>query len=227
MKIIRYTSIAALTFAGLVAAQAPARAELIAGGQHPGTCLDMRGGSSDLILYACHGGSNQQFQFLADGTVRQQGRCLTAGTKAGDVLIMSSCVGDPAQRWRLHGDGSLRNGEGWCADVEEGGASGSSVLIWSCHPARGIAAANQRWARATFAYRGSLKNLGGGTDLAQRAAAVPHGSALRVSLAGYPSGGTMVLMPRGSSLPATGWAITVDGGVIVPHAGAIAIAAVR
>ncbi|WP_233166671.1 PHB depolymerase family esterase [Micromonospora sp. Rc5] len=73
-------------------------------------CLDASGaGTSNgtpVIIWDCHGGTNQQWNVNADGTITnaQSGLCLDAsglGTANGTKIILWSCSGQANQRWTL------------------------------------------------------------------------------------------------------------------------------
>ncbi|MDI5943383.1 RICIN domain-containing protein, partial [Micromonospora sp. DH15] len=73
-------------------------------------CLDASGaGTSNgtqVIIWDCHGGTNQQWNVNANGTITnaQSGLCLdanAAGTANGTKLILWSCNGQQNQQWSL------------------------------------------------------------------------------------------------------------------------------
>ena len=73
-------------------------------------CLDANGaGTSNgtqAIIWDCHGGTNQQWNLNANGTITgvQSGLCLDAngaGTANGTKLILWSCNGGTNQQWNL------------------------------------------------------------------------------------------------------------------------------
>ncbi|WP_328440724.1 RICIN domain-containing protein [Streptomyces sp. NBC_00444] len=66
-----------------------------------GKCVQLVG--SALQLYGCDGGSDQQWQFAADGTLRKNGRCLSlAGRSSSDGtrVVMASCDSTTVTQWR-------------------------------------------------------------------------------------------------------------------------------
>lgn len=116
-----------------------------------GKCLDVQDGNTSpgasIQLWSCHGGSNQQWRLLGDGSFRGNGDlCLTMGSAlpgGGASLSLQSCVsGAASQQWTLNADGQLRSPGGSCVDVSGGSsADGASVISWPCHSG----AANQQW----------------------------------------------------------------------------------
>lgn len=55
-------------------------------------------------IWDCHGGANQQWDFWADGTIRnrQTGKCLEVanfGTENGSSIQMWDCHGGSNQKW--------------------------------------------------------------------------------------------------------------------------------
>jgi hypothetical protein len=52
-----------------------------------------------VILYSCHGGTNQQWTLPGDGTIRSGGRCLTAPASLGNAVTVATCNNSAAQRW--------------------------------------------------------------------------------------------------------------------------------
>lgn len=96
-------------------------------------CVDVRGGGNDLILWNCHGRSNQQISFNGYGPLMINGGCVTSQGE-GQPLIIQSC--DPnkrSQKWAMRG-GQINNEDGWCMDVRgQADRSGSSIISWKCH----------------------------------------------------------------------------------------------
>jgi Ricin-type beta-trefoil lectin domain len=64
-----------------------------------GKCLDLPGSQTapgtSLQLFSCNRGSNQQFTWDSDGTLRVLGMCVAA---AGRQVVIQSCTGAPDQR---------------------------------------------------------------------------------------------------------------------------------
>lgn len=106
-------------------------------------CLDLAGwGTSDgtdVILWDCHGGSNQQWRRNGNALVNpQSGKCLDvrgAGTANGSEVWLWSCIPNGiAQQWITRGDGTMLNPySGRCLDaVERGTGNGTQLQIWDC-----------------------------------------------------------------------------------------------
>ena len=104
-----------------------------------GSCMDANAAKGNVILWSCHGGANQKFDYSDDGTLRQYGRCLGA---RGASLVLKRCDASPDTQWTFAG-GEIRNGDGQCIDIAGGErANGTPLVAWSCH---GVA--QQRWTR--------------------------------------------------------------------------------
>lgn len=113
--------------------------------QHaPGKCLDVRRGSTDLIIFGCHGRSNQQFEYVEGrrgGQLKVGGNCVTAPRNEGESLYIARCGNSSSQRWELGRDGSLQSGAGGCADVADRGTRDNTpVILYRC-----TGASNQRF----------------------------------------------------------------------------------
>ncbi|MEU5654936.1 endo-1,4-beta-xylanase [Streptomyces sp. NPDC047737] len=115
-----------------------------------GRCLDVPGtGAGDgtqLQLWDCHGGTNQQWTYTDAGELRVNGsKCLdAAGTGNGSKVQIYSCWGGDNQKWRLNSDGSIVGVQsGLCLDAVSGGtANGTLIQLYSCSNG-----SNQRWTR--------------------------------------------------------------------------------
>ncbi|MGV9619811.1 endo-1,4-beta-xylanase [Streptomyces tendae] len=124
------------------------------GGQIKGTgsgrCLDVPDASTadgtQLQLWDCHSGANQQWAYTDAGELRVYGdKCLdAAGSGNGAKVQIYSCWGGDNQKWRLNSDGSIVGVQsGLCLDaVGAGTANGTLVQLYSCSNG-----ANQRWTR--------------------------------------------------------------------------------
>ncbi|WP_084546651.1 RICIN domain-containing protein [Glycomyces arizonensis] len=127
---------------------APASGELLGVGS--GRCLDVPNQSTangtQVEIWDCNGGSNQQWTYTDAGELRVYGnKCLDAegaGTADGTLAIIWDCHGGTNQKWNLNADGSITNVQsGLCLDVEGyGTANGSLVHLWTCH-----GGTNQQW----------------------------------------------------------------------------------
>ena len=113
-----------------------------------GQCLDVAGWSfapgTQILLWTCHDGANQQFTWTAAGEMRVGGLCLDVAGGAGnngDPIILWDCHGGENQKWALTGDGALRGINGRCLDVPGwNNANGVQLILWDCH-----GGANQKW----------------------------------------------------------------------------------
>ncbi|PWI13154.1 1,4-beta-xylanase [Streptomyces sp. Act143] len=115
-----------------------------------GRCLDVPNASTtdgtQLQLWDCHGGTNQQWTSTSAGELRVYGnKCLdAAGTGNGAKVQIYSCWGGDNQKWRLNSDGSIVGVQsGLCLDaVGSGTANGTLIQLYSCS-----GGSNQRWTR--------------------------------------------------------------------------------
>jgi hypothetical protein len=104
-----------------------------------GSCMDANAASGQVILWSCHGGSNQKFAYLNDGTLRHDGRCVGAN---GAALVLKRCDDSPDTRWTFAA-GEVRNAAQQCIDIAGGErANGTPLVAWSCH-----GAVQQQWTR--------------------------------------------------------------------------------
>ncbi|MEU7882843.1 lectin [Microbispora bryophytorum] len=118
-----------------------------------GRCLDVNGASqtngTQMQIWDCNGGSNQQWTSTSAGELRVYGnKCLdvnSAGTADGTAVIIWDCNGQNNQKWSLNSDGSIMAvGANKCLDVSGAGtANGTKVQIWTCNGQN-----NQKWTRA-------------------------------------------------------------------------------
>ncbi|WP_051393627.1 RICIN domain-containing protein [Glycomyces arizonensis] len=119
-------------------------------GAGSGRCLDVPEASTQngtqLAIWDCHGGVNQQWTYTDAGELRVYGsKCLDAennGTTDGTAAIIWDCHGGTNQQWTLNTDGTITSVQsGLCLDVEGyGTANGSPVHLWTCH-----GGTNQQW----------------------------------------------------------------------------------
>ncbi|MGW5763803.1 endo-1,4-beta-xylanase [Streptomyces tendae] len=124
------------------------------GGQIKGTgsgrCLDVPDASTadgtQLQLWDCHSGANQQWAYTDAGELRVYGdKCLDAADSGNGAKVqIYSCWGGDNQKWRLNSDGSIVGVQsGLCLDaVGAGTANGTLIQLYSCSNG-----ANQRWTR--------------------------------------------------------------------------------
>ncbi|MFH8237709.1 endo-1,4-beta-xylanase [Streptomyces sp. NPDC018321] len=115
-----------------------------------GRCLDVPDAvttdGTQLQLWDCHSGTNQQWTYTDAGELRVYGdKCLdAAGAGNGAKVQIYSCWGGDNQKWRLNSDGSIVGVQsGLCLDaVGAGTANGTLVQLYSCSNG-----SNQRWSR--------------------------------------------------------------------------------
>jgi O-glycosyl hydrolase len=133
-----------------VAGPTSGSAQELVGGQS-GKCLDVPNASTtngtQLDLWTCNGGTNQQYTLNASGTITVYGdQCLDAyqgGTAPGTIVDIYTCNGGTNQQWQEQSNGTITNVKsGLCLDVAgQGTANGSKVDLWTCN-----GGANQQWA---------------------------------------------------------------------------------
>ncbi|WP_052440892.1 glycoside hydrolase [Streptacidiphilus anmyonensis] len=122
-------------------------------GAQSGRCLDVPNVSTvdgtQLELWGCNGGSNQQYTLTASGAVTVYSgadlKCLggkQGGTAPGTAVDIDGCDGSAGQQWVAHPDGSLTNAaSGLCLDAYgQGTGNGTSIDEWTCN-----GGANQQW----------------------------------------------------------------------------------
>jgi hypothetical protein len=102
----------------------------------PGLCLDRDKKANRLILFGCHGKSNQVFVMSQSGRteIRVNNACLTASNGNGSPVYTSNCNGSAAQTWEMRNDRTIRNqASNRCIDVS--GASrneGTPIITFKC-----------------------------------------------------------------------------------------------
>lgn len=192
---MRKTFVVALTVLAVSLGAKAARAEtfFLGTGMPSAMCVDVRGGGSDLILWNCHGGSNQQVSFNGYGPLTMNGRCVTAQGE-GQPLVVQSCDGSKkSQKWAMKG-GQINNEEGWCMDVKgQADRAGSSIIAWKCH-----GGTNQKFRKGSSKPVGSLPH-----DVRQKV----EGMDKRIAQNGgnvVAMGGANVVAMGGMNLIATG-----------------------
>ncbi|MFJ8826974.1 endo-1,4-beta-xylanase [Streptomyces sp. NPDC102467] len=119
-------------------------------GAGSGRCLDVPSSSTtdgtQLQLWDCSSGTNQQWTYTTAGELRVYGdKCLdAAGTGNGTKVQIYSCWGADNQKWRLNSDGSIVGVQsGLCLDAAAAGtANGTLIQLYSCSNG-----SNQRWTR--------------------------------------------------------------------------------
>jgi O-glycosyl hydrolase len=119
-------------------------------GVQSGKCLDVpdvsTANGTQLDIYTCNAGSNQEYTLEPDGEITVYGdKCLDAydqGKTAGTIVDIYTCNGGSNQLWQVHPDGSITNDEsGLCLDVVgQGTSNGTDVDLWTCN-----GGSNQQW----------------------------------------------------------------------------------
>jgi hypothetical protein len=119
-------------------------------GVQSGRCLDVPGGTqtngTQVIIWDCNGGSNQQWTRLSNGELQVYGtKCLDAlgnSTTPGTVVAIWDCNGGTNQQWRFNADGTIVGVQsGLCLDVTANAtANDTPVEIWTCNGGN-----NQKW----------------------------------------------------------------------------------
>lgn len=176
-----------------------------------GMCLDVRASDRAVLLWNCHGGSNQAFRFVSGNygmiSLGDQ-RCLTSGLTPGAPLTAQTCTNAPNQRWGFQANSTLRNESGWCADIERGGvAAGTRIIGWSC-----AGSVNQRWYPAVTA-KSAYVGVQGQAALGGRGA-----GAFLVS-PGF-SGGNIVASGGGNIVASGGGNLIANDGASIVAGGA-------
>ncbi len=109
-----------------------------------GKCVDVPGfndtNGTDVQIYDCNGGTNQQWQFWSDGTVRptfNTNKCLDLPgwqTANGTSIQIYDCHGSTNQKWTLSSAGILKGFGGKC--VDDPGFSttnGTNLQYYNCN----------------------------------------------------------------------------------------------
>ncbi|MFI0815393.1 ricin-type beta-trefoil lectin domain protein [Streptomyces sp. NPDC021098] len=121
-------------------------------GAGSGRCVDVPNQSqtpgTQVELWDCNGGSNQQWTDTPAGELRVYGsHCLDAsgqGTSPGTKVDIWDCTGGSNQKWTLHADGTITGVQsGLCLDATGAGtANGTLLQLWTCN-----GSSNQKWTR--------------------------------------------------------------------------------
>ncbi|AEV84583.1 galactosylceramidase [Actinoplanes sp. SE50] len=122
-------------------------------GVESGRCADVPGASqtngTQLALWDCNGGSNQNFTLTDQKQLLVYGsKCLdvnAGGTADGAKVQIWDCHGGTNQQWTLNADGTIVGiGSGKCLDATgHGTANGTLLEIWTCNGGD-----NQKWSRS-------------------------------------------------------------------------------
>jgi len=109
-----------------------------------GKCLDVPGfndtNGTNVQIYDCNAGTNQQWQMWADGTVHptfNTSKCLDLpgwDTENGTPIQIYDCTGGANQVWQLRSDGTLRGYGGKCVDDPGFSKSnGTNLQYYDCN----------------------------------------------------------------------------------------------
>jgi hypothetical protein len=119
-------------------------------GTGSGRCVDVPNASqtagTQVELWDCNGGANQQWTATSAGELRVYGSdCLDAsgqGTSAGTKVDIWSCTGAGNQKWVLNPDGTITGTQsGLCLDATGAGTGNGTLLeLWTCN-----GGGNQKW----------------------------------------------------------------------------------
>ncbi|HEU4775362.1 MAG TPA: PQQ-dependent sugar dehydrogenase [Telluria sp.] len=118
-------------------------------------CLDIAKGSQQpgtpAILFDCHGGINQRWEFTAAGELRtfDGARCLDirGGSTQPQAIVQSyTCHGGANQKWTLRADKTIINPQsGLCLTVKGGATANlTGIDIWPCE-----GTTHQQWSTGT------------------------------------------------------------------------------
>jgi alpha-L-fucosidase len=113
-----------------------------------GKCVDLSGGNTTngtvVQLYDCNGTVDQQWTLAADGTLRNQGKCLDLynGSGNGALLEIWDCNGGWNQQWQIGPNNTLTNpASGRCVDDPAFDTdNGTQLEVWDCN-----GGSNQQW----------------------------------------------------------------------------------
>ncbi len=115
-----------------------------------GRCVDVPNSSqtngTQVELWDCNGGANQQWSHTSAGELRVYGSvCLDAngqGTSPGTKVDIWTCDGGSNQKWNLNADGTITGTQsGLCLDASGAGtANGTLLELWTC-----TGGSNQQW----------------------------------------------------------------------------------
>jgi hypothetical protein len=117
-----------------------------------GRCLDVprlsQTDGTQVVIWDCNGGANQQWTQLSNGALQVYGtKCLDVfnhSTAPGATVGIWDCNGGRNQQWTINGDGTIVGVEsGMCLQPSAGGtANGTPVVISGC-----TGASAQKWRR--------------------------------------------------------------------------------
>ena len=121
-------------------------------GSGSGRCVDVPNASqtngTQVELWDCNGGTNQQWTSTSAGELRVYGsNCLDAngqGASPGTKVDIWTCSGGSNQKWSVNADGTITSApSGLCLDATGAGtANGTKLELWTCN-----GGSNQKWTR--------------------------------------------------------------------------------
>ena len=102
----------------------------------PGMCLDRDKSSNQIILFGCHGKSNQVFTLSQSGRteIKVNNGCLTASGSNRSPVYAATCNGRREQTWVVMSNRTIRNdASGLCLDVDGAGRyDRTPVITYKC-----------------------------------------------------------------------------------------------
>ncbi|MEU4426327.1 ricin-type beta-trefoil lectin domain protein [Actinoplanes sp. NPDC024001] len=116
-----------------------------------GKCLDdpnsSTGNNTEVIIYACTNGVNEQWTYTPGKQLQVMGKCLDAynrGTTPNTRVVLYTCNGQANQQWNVTADGKIIGVQsGLCLDVYNNETANSTpVILYTCKNAP-----NQIWTR--------------------------------------------------------------------------------
>lgn len=138
---------------GALPAHAATPATLVSGASQ--RCLDISSGSQQpgtpAIIFDCHGGANQKWEFTAAGELRtfDGARCLDVrgeSTQPQAIVQSYTCHGGANQKWTLRPDKTIVSAQsGLCLTVQGGGTGNATGIdMWRCE-----GTSHQQWSIGT------------------------------------------------------------------------------
>jgi hypothetical protein len=176
-KIFRFLSSVALVTAGIGSGAIPAQADGILSRQG-GVCIDAEGGvreAARLLGYPCHGGANQQFEFVNAPNTRLRvvgtDLCATSDSQAqGSEIRLRPCdwsdAANALQNFAPWTEDAIGHNSGYVMDLSGGWAGQiltmfpgvlQPIVLWSSHLGD-----NQRWYSATMNAYASVSEVPSG-----------------------------------------------------------------
>lgn len=198
-----------------------------------GKCLDAEGGirkGARILGYACHGGTNQVFNYSNDGTIKMGGFCVDASGglgRDGDGLVLWDCNGQANQRWAYNSSNNSMTGmNGKCVDLEGGTGhwfGNQRAILWSCN-----GQSNQKWyfsklMSASQVSGAKLVNPGDKVTIRPPSGIIAAGGG-NLTVTQQPNiiaggAGNMVAAGGGNIIAAGGGNVIVPAGIIAAGAG--------